>query len=91
MSDYFLAEEHLKDLLKVVAAPEEEGEVDDGDDDNEPLQTTNVHKCEIIFGGQQREIVIMDGNDDVASPSCNEHDGAWHKHPLPPLPLPPAN
>jgi hypothetical protein len=61
-------------LLPASEEEEEEEEVDD--DDDEPLQTTNVHTCEIIIGEQQRAIVIMDGNDDVASPSCNEHDGA---------------
>jgi hypothetical protein len=34
----------------LLPAPEEEGEVDDGDDDNEPLQTTNVHKCDNFWG-----------------------------------------
>jgi hypothetical protein len=58
------------------APEEEEEEEEENDDDDEPLQTTNVHTCEIFFGGQQRAIVIMDGNDDVASPSCKEHDGA---------------
>jgi hypothetical protein len=38
---------------KLLPAPEEE---EDDDDDDEPLQTTNVHTCEIFLGGSSVQL-----------------------------------